>query len=355
MALHQQIQRLLLLGVRLERSPRPAVVPPPERMAGLVTALRRAHGRFDERAIEFGHRYRSGYWMIYLLSAFAVLCAVLPLALGWDSPNHAMHPWIGLWPAIEIGLIAAVGLIYWRGNKGDWQGEWLRARTTAELSWYLPLLAPLAAGAGRLQPSTDGSASWYAFLDEMGQPIPASTDVADLCAEHRTLAEQCLAGAWSDPVFCRDYAAWAMGMLREQQVYHHDLSARQHALQHRVHQITGALFILTAIGALMHLAVHSRWLSVMTSFFPALAASLHGALAQAEAYRLAVASERLAVELDRVIARIAAAATALRTDPAELEADSEALRRHCIAGLVLVLKEHQHWHMAVQPHRLKLG
>lgn len=355
MALHQGIQKFLLLGVRLERTPRPAPVPAPERMVPLVTALRRAHGRFDDRAIEFGHRYRSGYWMIYLLSAFAVLCAVLPLALGWDSPNHAMHPWIGLWPAVEIALIAAVGIIYWRGNKGDWQGEWLRARTTAELSWYLPLLAPLAAGAHRLQPSGDGSASWYAFLEESGQPIPASSDVAGLCTEHRALAEQCLAGAWSDPKFGRDYAAWATGILREQQIYHHDLATRQHALQHRVHQITGALFFLTAIGALMHLAVHSRWLSVMTSFFPALAASLHGALAQAEAYRLAVASERLAGELDRVISRITASAQALGADPQGLDAATEALRRNSIAALVLVLKEHQHWHMAVQPHRLKLG
>jgi hypothetical protein len=77
------------------------------------------------------------------LSAIAVLCAVLPLALGWDSRNHALHPFAGLWAVAEVCTIAIVSAIYWRGHRRDWQGEWLRTRTTAELTWYLPLVAPL--------------------------------------------------------------------------------------------------------------------------------------------------------------------------------------------------------------------
>ena len=60
----------------------------PGRAAGAAAADRAiaaAHHAFDARAMYFGHRYRSGFWAIYLLSAIAVLFAVLPLALGWDS------------------------------------------------------------------------------------------------------------------------------------------------------------------------------------------------------------------------------------------------------------------------------
>ena len=77
MALHLNIQRLLLIGVRIDVPPRPAEPRPPRRLLRLIESLGAAHRRFDERAVHFGHRYRSGYWMIYILSAFAVLCAVL--------------------------------------------------------------------------------------------------------------------------------------------------------------------------------------------------------------------------------------------------------------------------------------
>jgi hypothetical protein len=71
----------------------------------LIESLASAHRDFDQRAIHFGHRYRSGFWAIYLLSALAVLCAVMPLALGWDSARHAMHPYSGLWAAAEVIVI----------------------------------------------------------------------------------------------------------------------------------------------------------------------------------------------------------------------------------------------------------
>jgi len=61
------------------------------------------------------------------------------------------------------------------------------------------------------------------------------------------------------------------------------IAIRQHALLHRVHGLTTWLFGLTAPAALTHLVAHTIWLSVVTTFLPALGASLHGALAQSEA------------------------------------------------------------------------
>jgi len=103
------------------------------------------------------------------------------------------------------------------------------------------------------------------------------------------------------------------------------------------------LFGLTGIGALLHLIVHTLWLSIVTTFFPALGASLHGALAQSEAYRLGATSERLVGELQDAINKIRAAADA-GTSKISIE-----------AAIALLLEEHQDWHMLVRPHHLPLG
>ena len=84
MALHQTIQRLLLVGVRLESFPPLPPAELPDRLKPIVAAAQPEHQKFDQRALHFGHRYRSGFWAIYLLSAIAVLFAVMPLALGWE-------------------------------------------------------------------------------------------------------------------------------------------------------------------------------------------------------------------------------------------------------------------------------
>jgi len=137
------IQRLLLIGVRLEMPPAIAGSAPPAVLRSLIDAVEPARSTYDRQALSFGNRYRSGFWAIYLLSAVAVLCAVLPLGLGWDDSRHALHPFVGVWAVMEVVIICAVASIYWLGHRRDWQGQWLRARTTAELIGYLPMLAPI--------------------------------------------------------------------------------------------------------------------------------------------------------------------------------------------------------------------
>jgi hypothetical protein len=345
MALHQVIQRLLLLGVHLETLPAPPPPQPPQRLLPLIQALAAAHRSFDERAIHFGHRYRSGFWAIYLLSAFAVLCAVMPLALGWDSRSHAMHPYSGLWALTEVIVIGSVSAIYWLGHRRDWQGQWLRARTTAELTWYLPLIAPLL-DFSESQPQ----ANWYLRVLDPGQHLRGADDVAALCARNEPLARELLAQAWWDPEFIASYAQWTIDILQAQKHYHARIAARQHALLHRVHRVTAGLFGLTALGALMHLRIHTLWLSLVTTFFPALGASLHGALAQSEAYRLGATSERLVLELQGAIDEIQQTLTQPQEGPrlAALKASVE-------AAIALILEEHQDWHMLVRPHHLPLA
>ncbi len=341
MALHESVQRLLLLGVRLESSPAPPEPSPPPRLAPLVEAMAAAYRQFDRVAIHFGHRYRSGYWAIYLLSALAVLFAVLPLALGWDSERHRLHPYAGAWACGEVLLIATVSTIYWLGHRRDWQGQWLRARTTAELLWYLPVLAPL------LDPGTPSTESnWYLRIFDPGQHVRTADDVAEQCSRIEPLARSNLAGAWSDRAFVASYARWTIELLEQQRHYHSAVVRKQHALQHRVHSVNACLFGLTALGALLHLAVHTLWLSLVTTFFPALGASLHGALAQSEAYRLETTSHRLADELRAAAARI--------RDSVETD-DYNAVKASVEAAIALILQEHQDWNLLVRPHRLPLA
>ncbi len=178
MALHQTIQRVLLVGSRLDIPSPPPVPSPPERLLPLIEALAPAHLMFDARAVHFGHRYRSGFWAIYLLSAVAVLFAVLPLALGWDDRRHLLHPGLRFWAIAEVLVIGAVSTIYWLGHRRDWQGQWLRARTAAELIWYLPLVAPLIDFA---QP--EPAANWYMRVFDPGNHLRSGDELETICVE----------------------------------------------------------------------------------------------------------------------------------------------------------------------------
>jgi hypothetical protein len=335
MALHQAVQKVLLLGADLTTKPAPPAPEPPARLKPLIDSLAAAHRSHDAVAIAYGHRYRSGFWSIYLLSALAVFCAMMPLALGWDSRSSAWHPLAPAWVMSEIVVIAAVAFIYWRGHKGGWQGQWLRARTSAELVTYLPLIAPL------VDWSRADRASWYSRA--LTPAVAAPAEIEDLCRANETQAHAALADAWTDAAFTSAYSFWAAGVLEAQQAYHERVARWNHVLRHRIHAITTTLFALTAVAALAHLAVHSRALSLVTTVFPALAAALHGALAQSECYRLEVGSERVAAELARYIGEIRSAH------------DIAALQDAVRGAIALLLQEHQDWTMLVKPHHLPLG
>lgn len=341
MAFHHHVQSLLLAGIRFPAAPPPEAIAPPLALAPLVAEVTLEHAASNARAIKAGNRYRSAFWALYLLSALAVLCAVMPLALGWDHERHDMHAWAGFWAGMEVLVILMLGLVYWRGHHGDWQGQWLASRTEAELIGYLALVAPLAIPA-----TSDATSNWYAGVSGKTVQVPHSGAIDALCKRLGAGLAGSLHGAWSDTAFVKQYVAWAVAQFDAQRRYHDRLMLRSEALMHRVHKINAWLFMLTLAGAMMHLVVHAMWLSFVTIFFPALAASLHGALAQTEAYRQAAISRRLSVELGNTMAMIASHCPALEQD--ELRASIE-------AGLTLILEEHRDWHMLVRPHHLPLG
>ena len=358
--LHRVVEKIFLYRVPANRSAAPPPAQPPAAVEPLIEDLAPERRRYDERALYFGERYRSGFWLIYLLSAVAVLFAVLPLALGWDDSRHILHPYLGIWALGEVLIISSVAAVYWIGHRRDWQGEWLRARTTAELIGYLPILAPLVDFRRGAE-----EADWYLRVFDPGQNLRGNREVTMLCRRHEATMREALASVWTDPQFVAAYAAWSASILESQEHYHRSVALRHHVLRHRIHTVNIWLFGLTALGALTHLVLHSLYLSIVTTFFPALGASLHGALAQSEAYRLEVASDRLAKDLRLAVARIREAAVG--PEPARmLAAGGVALVRDAAAvaqlvrgavesALSLILEEHQDWHMLVRPHRLPLG
>ena len=96
--------------------------------------------------------------------------------------------------------------------------------------------------------------------------------------------------------------------------------------------------------------IHTLWLSLVTTFFPALGASLHGALAQSEAYRLGMTSERLTKELEGARRNIQTAVAEPTTGD-----NTVALKAAIEAALALILEEHQDWNLLVRPHHLPLA
>jgi hypothetical protein len=207
------------------------------------------------------------------------------------------------------------------------------------------MLAPLLDFAAPAAP-----ANWYLRVFDPGQHLRTVDDIESLCVRCEPLARELLATAWSDAKFVASYTRWTIDILGQQRRYHQGVAIKQHALLHRVHRVNIALFALTALGALLHLVIHTLWLSLVTTFFPALGASLHGALAQSEAYRLGTTSERLAGELQGTMDRIRAAlvASGSASDVAALKASIE-------AAIALILEEHQDWNLLVRPHRLPLA
>lgn len=342
-ALHTLIKRLLLVGKRAANSGVAAAPAAPVALQWLIATCRPRHRAFNGRALRFGDRYRSAYWAIYLLSAVATLLATLPAALGWDQATHGLHSYAGMWGIGEVLVIAGVGLLYWRGHRQNWQGQWLLARTHAELAWYLPLVAPLVDFA---RPHPDHN--WYSRVFNPGQHLRGANEIDALCAQLEEPARIAQQALWSDPAAVRAYGAWSAALLRAQCLYHQRVVAEQHALQHRIHQISTTLFVLTACGAALHLVVHSMWLTMLTVFFPALGAALHGALAQSEAFRLEQASRRLAQHLEQVVVNVELALASETIQPAKV---AEAVQE----AVAVILDEHQDWHGAVRPHHISLA
>lgn len=342
---HQAVQDLILLGQRPDLPDAPPRAEPPAALSELVGIVQSEHQALNDAAVRAGHRYRSAFWALYLLTALAVMLAVLPVALGWTSAAHPLHRYAVVWGVAELAVIGGAWLLYRRGVREDWQGQWLATRSRAELVWYLPLAACLR----RPHSGDRGPANWYVelFGDDTEH---GDAEVTQLCRRLESRAREALAGAWEQPDFVARFAAWTGGVLAGQRHYHQCVALRHGALQHRVHRITASLFVLSALAAALHLVWHANLLLIATTAFPALGAALHGALVQGESHRLAETARQLDRQLGALHAELQQA-----MDAATGAEQTAGVHRAAFAALNLILEEHQDWHHLVRPHHLPLG
>jgi len=126
-------------------------------------------------------------------------------------------------------IICAVASIYWLGHRRDWQGQWLRARTTAELIGYLPMLAPIV-------DFDHGSADadWYLRVFDPGQHLREAEDVAAMCLR---IERWRASGSPTHGAIPRSCQATRAGPSRARRTapLPSSVAFRQKALQRRVH------------------------------------------------------------------------------------------------------------------------
>jgi hypothetical protein len=85
-------------------------------------------------------------------------------------------------------------------------------------------------------------------------------------------------------------------------------------------------------------------MTLVTIFFPALGAALHGALVQSEASRIEQASTRLDYKLEQAVQAFGATST-----------QPDDVADWVQSSIAVLLDEHQDWHGTVRPHHIPLA
>ena len=117
--------------------------------------LRPHYAWADQLADLYADRYRSGYILVYFLSAFAVLIGLL---LPFDSFGAIIAS------AVEAILVFLIIRLVRQGNKQHWHERWMEYRLLAELIRQARILIPL--GGGRPLPRTPSHTGAYGNLTQ---------------------------------------------------------------------------------------------------------------------------------------------------------------------------------------------
>jgi len=263
-------------------------------LPGIVNSLRPYYAWIDKIAVVLSDRYRSTYIVIYLLAAFSVGMALLPIPLG------DVHPWIEKMSiTAELISISVIILLVIAGKKCRWHGRWLDCRIGAELIRHLRLVAPL--GGKRPYPQVPAHLSF-------GQ-IGSSWMAWYVLAVERKLG-------LPDTIVDRDYLKQSLSHIKEyisgQINFHQTTYDRSKKIEYRLHNTALILLILTFIACIIHL-MHAfsyhpdlpLWLSsdlliFITGFFPALGAALAGINSQGEFRRISKRSQMMCDHLSEI-------------------------------------------------------
>jgi hypothetical protein len=151
-----------------------------------------------------------------------------------------------------------------------------------------------------------------------------------------------------------DLRAHLDGFLNGQINYHEDNAYKCEKTHHRLHSITHWVFFLALLVVVLHVGEFSiewlwheqhnaltdfahllasqHWSLLVTAFFPALAAALHGIMSTLELKRMANGSEKMSVQLEQI-------RYSLEKSPDH----PMILRAHALLTAQSVFAEHANW------------
>jgi hypothetical protein len=88
----------------------------------------------DDASVAYARRYRSAFVLAFLLSAIAVVLAVLSVAFKDAFAGFGLDEKAGkaVFVAVELIILSLIAVIVWRGHNERWHERWLDYRALAE-------------------------------------------------------------------------------------------------------------------------------------------------------------------------------------------------------------------------------
>jgi hypothetical protein len=285
-----------------------------ERAASWPDATWRWFERCDRAAMRASGRHRDQIVLVELCGSLAVLGAVAG-AIEWGALSLA-------WGALELLALLAIGLVVWHNRKRarSSHAAWMHFRPAAEALRLSALLHPLMAsldGIGGAPTSSPPQRArpyhWLVaqLLREAGAPGRGWHCLEELQGRHKL----------------------ALAALLDEQIAFQAGAQRKAATVHeRLHGVAAAVYFAVLAAVLLHLYaladgdshvghwIHAqRWPLLVTAFFPALAAALHGINTKLQLPQVAHGAKATAARLLALRAAIGVCATPMALRALALE------------------------------------
>jgi hypothetical protein len=222
----------------------------------------------DGLSTYYGGLFRTSSFTTNILSAFAVLCALLGILFTKEGEGR----WGGqLLSLAELGLIVVVLFVTTWGRRCRWHERWLNYRQLAERLRQYFFLAPLgcALPTPRAMPSIG--------LDPSGSGVSETF--------HAIARDLGLAPGVVDRSYLESMGKLVDKVLESQVSYHDNSHLEMETLKHRLHYAGTALFVLTLVACFAHVVgvdrligggLGTHWLHFLAIATPAFGAAFYG-------------------------------------------------------------------------------
>ncbi len=237
--------------------------------AAIEEVLLPAFAAADNLSVYYARVYRSTYVINYLAAAAVATVAVLGLILH----EREWHALVRGLETLELLVIGAVILTWWRGHRQQWHRRWIEYRRLAESLRHMRLIALTASVGPIARPgwAPGGETDW---VDWFGQAIRRQ-----LPLPHQAV----------DPAFIESVRRATSDVeLRDQIAYHEANHALMDRLDHRLHALGHIFFVSTALALISLLFLPERMhqaktiLIFLTVAFPAFGAAFNAIRAQSD-------------------------------------------------------------------------